>query len=395
MSPPPELRAAHSARDEGVRALLEVAYGRAEKETRLIEVLATEDPAHDPSLALRLEERGELAAFALFSPREVYLRGIALPLAIAAPLAVSAAHRRTGLGLRLLRAGREALLERGRLGALTIGAPEFFTRAGFGSAFDMRTVRIPAEYLPEEGDTSAWRALRGEDLVPLCELASACYAEISGSEVRRPCALDWEGCAQNAFTLVHGEVGAPDAYLRFRRREELEVTECGALDPAALDAVLRLMRRLTREHGAPLLQAALAPPHPVALALYHRGGLVERCNFGGAAFLGVFDWQRLLEALRPWWSPVLERFADLSLELEVDGTRVCLGRGARVARLWIPEGWGASLLTGQRSAHDLLYEPSVLARSELDDEAQALVRALFTRRDSAWTYGPAFELADD
>ncbi|MCB9913829.1 MAG: GNAT family N-acetyltransferase [Planctomycetes bacterium] len=392
MAPRLQVRAARPGGDPSVRALLEAAFGRTDKEARLFDALATQDPAHDPGLALVAELRGEPVGCALLSPRDFLVRGVELPLAVAAPLAVAPDHRRHGVARALLAAGHAALLERGRPGVVTLGAPELFGRIGYGAAFDMRAVRMPSAYLPDEGDTSAWRALRGEDLAPLCALQREAYAELSGVELRRPCALDWEGQAPGCFTLVHGEVGAPDAYLRFRRRDELEVTECGARDPRGVDAVLRLARRLAREHAVPVVQVTLAPPHAVALALYHRGGMIERCNFGGAAFLGVLDWPALLERLRTWWEPVL---AGRRLKLTLAGRALVLGSGPRAGALWIPDGWGPALLTGQRTAQELLFEPTVRANSALDAEGEALVRALFTRRDALWTYSPVYELADD
>jgi putative acetyltransferase len=397
MTNPPTIRAAEVPQEPAVRALLETAFSRSESETRLLETLAAADPAHDPGLAIVAERGGVAAGFALFSPREFLIRGVELPLAILAPLAVAPAHQRAGVGSHLVRTGLAALADRGRLGFVTIGAPELFGALGHGAALDMRIVRAPASYLPEEDTESPWRALCGEDLSALCELQRANYQDISGTELRRPCAMDWEGIAADSFTLVLGAPGKPEAYLRFRRRDGLEITECAARDSAAVEAVLRLMRRLAREHTTPTITAQLSPPHPVALAMFHRGGMLERCNFGGAAFLAVHDWQMTFEALRPWWEPVLRARAPHALELELGGARVLLGdsRGASTPRLWVPQGWGASLLTGQRTAADLLFETTVRENSQLDAEAEGLVRALFTRCEAAWTYGPAHELADD
>jgi len=391
------LRTTSDFRDDEVQALLEGSFVRVGAEMRLVEELRRQDPDFDGGLALVAEKAGEPVGFALFTQRYFKIRGTSLPLAILAPLAVSPAHRRHGVARQLLEAGRKSLTERGRLGVVTIGAPELFSGLGYGSAFDMRYVRMPAEYLPEEGDTTAWRALAGEDLGPLCELHEQSYRGISGTEVRRACALDWEGLAEGSFTLVYGAPGEPGAYLRFRRRAELEVTECGARDPAGVDAILRLMRRLTREHATPMIAATLAPPHPVARAMYQRGAMIERCNFGGAAFLGVYAWQPLFEMLRSWWEPILRDHSCACLSLEIEGERVVLGDPDRTpsALLWIPGGWGPSLLTGMRSASDLLFEPTVRENSKLSADQASLVHALFTRCDAAWSYGPAFELADD
>lgn len=401
MTSPTTLRTSEGPEEPAVRALLETAFGRTESETRLFEALAGGDPAFDPGLAVVAERGGDPAGFALFSPREFLVRGVSLPLSILAPLAVAPAHQRAGVGSLLVRAGLSALADRGRLGLVTIGAPELFTALGHGSALDMRLVRIPASYLPEEGSAAEWRALRAEDLAALCALQRASYAGISGTELRRPCALDWEGLSADSFTLVLGEPGSPSAYLRFRRSDGLEITDCAAQDPAALEEVLRLMRRLAREHTADLVTAQLSPPHPVALSMFHRGAMIERCNFGGAAFLVFGDWPAAFEALRAWWEPILAAHTPHALELELDGVRVHLGdssdgdssRGA-APRLWIPRGWGASLVTGQRTAADLLFESTVQQNSDLGPDGEKLVRALFTRCEAAWTYGPAFELAD-
>jgi predicted N-acetyltransferase YhbS len=389
------LRTADGFRDEDVRALLETSFGRVDAEARLLEELGRNDPASDSGLALVAESEGAAVGFALFSPREFLIRGQRLPLAIAAPLAVMPAERRSGVARFLLMTGRAALTDRGILGAVTLGAPELFSQFGYGSAFDMHLVRVPTEYLPTDGNTDSWRALNSADLDRLCQLQEESYGCISGTELRRPCALDWEGCAEGSFTLVHGAAGEPNAYLRFRRRNELEITECGAQDPAGVGAILALMSRLAREHASTRVIVNLAPPHPVALALYHRGAMIERCNFGGAALLAIFDWSALFEALRGWWAPVLECHGARGIDLLIEGQSHILGEtDGKTPQLWIPAGWGPSLICGQRSAHDLLFEPAVVKQSRLEGCGTELVQALFTRCDSLWTWGPAFELVD-
>ena len=116
--------------------------------------------------------------------------------------------------------------------------------------------------------------------------------------------------------------------------------------------------------------------------------------------LAITDLQGLMEDLSPWWAPVL---GDSSFSIGVAG-RQCLldatGGAPRVTEgrakhhLEVPSPALPGLLTGQRSARELLFDPVVRHQSGLSPEGEALACRLFPRRSSMWTYSPSFELMD-
>jgi len=407
------VRSASPLGDESISALLESSFGRTDAESRLARELAANHPAYDEELSLIAEVsdlsptsrvEAELAGWALFLQRRVWLRGVEVALGASAPIAVSPLHQGRGVGQALLRAGHEALLVRGARGALALGDPQFFSRAGYRTAFDMHVVRTPVEYLPLEGDTSAWRALHGDDLERLCELHAASYATISGSERRDATALDWESLAQGSHTLVHDVGEGARAYVRFGTRNGPEILEAGVESPEGIEAVLCLLQRLGREHGVSVVQSHLAPTHPVGRALFHRGGMHEHCNFGGAAQMIVLDWQGLWEDLTPWWAPILRGTAARTLELGFDGHDLRLDAKSRKPRVTRPKGkgpafvppvgWGPGLVSGQRDGAEALLDPAVRASSRLDRDGRAAVTAIFRPTTAEWRYSPIYELAE-
>ena len=122
-----------------------------------------------------------------------------------------------------------------------------------------------------------------------------------------------------AHTLVWERDGVPAAYLRFRLRDRLEVPECGAVDDGGIDAILRLLRRLAREHARPLLDLALPPTHPVARALFGRGGSLERNNLGGGCTLCVKDWPGLIGDVAQSFAPAVELAPGRAISLNIEG----------------------------------------------------------------------------
>ena len=116
--------------------------------------------------------------------------------------------------------------------------------------------------------------------------------------------------------------------------------------------------------------------------------------------LAIADLPGLMEDLAPWWAPVL---GDSSFSIGVAG-RPCLldatGSVPRVTEgrakhhLEVPSPALPGLLTGQRSARELLFDPVVRHQSGLSQEGQTLACRLFPRNSTMWTYSPAFELVD-
>jgi putative acetyltransferase len=396
----PTLRAAHPLEEEAVGALLRAGFQTADEERVALE-LARSHPAFDPSLALMAEVDGQPAGWVLLLPREFHVRDGWLPLCVVGPVVVDPRFQGTGVGSCLVQGALKGLEAHGLEGAVLLGAPGFYRRFGFEPAFDYHSVRLSVDILPEEGDTSAWRGLTGEDLARLPALHERAHQGISGTERRLAAAADWESGVPGAHSLAFGSPGAPDAFLRFRKQDSLEITECACADASGVDAILRMVRRLAREHGILEVRVHVAPPHPVARALLARGGLYERSSYGDAAMLHVRSWPALLARLESWWAPLLALCEEPALSLEIDGESVllsarggesCAARGRDERRhLWLPPDWACGLLTGRRTGAELLSEEEVRERSRLTPGAERWVHAAFAARPAQWLYSPAYE----
>ena len=400
-----ELRDWKRTGDAAGEAVLEAAFHRPERESRLARELARAHPSFDPALAPVAELDGKPVGCAVLLPRTLLLRGVPVAAVVVGPMGVDPTARGRGVGGALVDAALERAAGRGALFAVALGAREFFASRGFAPAFDLWGLHVPGEVLPEGGDTSAWRGLAGEDLPGLMRLHAHAYREISLAERRTGDALDWESLAERAHTLVHPGDDGPLAYLRFRVREAFELLECGASSAAGVDAVLAMARRLIREHTRLDLFARLPEPHPVARALFHRGAIVERSNLGGAGMLRVLDWPALLSVLAPVWSPALEGLERPAfsigvgenawrLELLPAGPRVTEGR-APGAHLALPAERTPALLTGQRGFDEVFAETRVRRTSDLAPHLQQRLAAYLGPRAATWGYAPPFELADD
>lgn len=396
----PTLRLAHPLEDKAVGTLLRAGFQTVDEE-RIACYVARAHPAFDPSLAMMAEVEGEPAGWILLLPREFRIRNCWLPLSVLGPVVVDPRFQGMGIGSFLVNGVLESLAARDLAGAVLLGAPGFYRRFGFDPAFDYHSIRLSVDVLPEEGDTSTWRGLTGEDLPHLAGLHERAHEEIQGCERRLPAAADWESVAAGAHSLVWGEPGEPRAYLRFRKQDALEISECGCADAAGVDAILRMLRRLAREHGMLEVTANVAPPHPVAQALLARGGLYERSTYGDAAMLHVRAWPDLLERLSSWWAPLLAILEKPSISLEIDGESLLLaapGGEASVTRgrderrhVWVPPGWAGGLLTGKRCAADLLFEEQVRERSRLTDDTECWLRTTFSGGAAQWLFSPAYE----
>lgn len=412
-----QLRLASPLDDPRVVALIDAAFQRTERESRLVQELARSYPAFDRGLCLLAEENGEALGWALFLPREMRLGGAWVKTAIIGPLAVAPAARRRGVGRFLVQAGLAALRDRGMRAAAVIGASEFYGALGFESAFNAYTLRIPVSALSEEGDTQGWRGLDAQHLASMKAIQERNYADVSGSERRFAAPIDWESCVEAAHTLVFVEHGQVEAYLRFRVRSEVEIAECGASTMLGVGAVLRMLRRLSREHRKSLVEAHLPPPHPVARELFQRGAISEANNLAGAGLLRVVDWPGLFQDTRASLEAALSRSSRSRLSLEIDGRthRLSLGpsgleidthtpqpseptgraRTGDPPHIRIPRGWSSGLLTGQRDARDLLFHGVEGSRAPLDREGEELLLRFFPGGTPMWTYSPIFEIADE
>ena len=394
------IRTIHPSEEPSLSGLLETAFERPDRESRFVELLAEHHPNFDPGLSLLAEVDGQAAGYTLFLPREITVRGVKVSLAVATPLGVLPQFREQGIGRMLTMTGLSALADRGMRGAITIGGPDFYGALGFASAFDLHAVQARPEHLPPADPDAHWRAITGEDLEALKRLQIESYEHASGTETRLCAPIDWDGQAPGSYSLALGAPGDPRAYLRFRVRRELEIMECCANDSDSVRAILALIHRLMDEHSRPLALLHIPPETRTSTTLLHRGALLEHSTFDGGCMLAVTDLKGLLTDLAPWWGPILstESFSigasgqSYHLDNGPAGPRVTSHRAKH--HLEIPSPALPGLLTGQRSARELLFDPVVRHQSELSSEGEALACRLFPRAPAMWTYSPAFELVD-
>jgi predicted N-acetyltransferase YhbS len=384
---------------ETLLRLHDAAFGRTGRESRLVAALALGHPAFREDLHVNFgaETSGEPIAAALVLPRRIEIRGCALPIGVLAPWGVSPAHREQGYGKRVLDLAAQRSRELGLLGLVTIGDPDYLRTVGFGSAFDLYTVHATAERLPDESRDHEWRGLIGEDLPQLVDLYARDRHGVAGTELRDACVPDWEAHAAQSYALVHAPEGRVIAYVRFRVREELEISECAAASDRGVDACLRLFARLAREHCRLSLLVHAAPTQPVAIALAARGCVQERSRFDGAAQLQVLDWPQFFRATTEWWRPALGTavigfgIEGRCLQLDDEDPRWVADAPADFVAL--PDGWAAGLVTGQRTARELRLVTDV--RDTFSPSAGAALDALFTAAPAHWSYAPVYELADE
>ncbi len=121
----PEQEADHAA----VRAVNTAAFDTA-AEADLVDALRTQA---QPLVSLVAEEKREVVGHILFSP--VTLVGHAgLKLAGLAPMAVTPAYQRKGIGSALVRAGLDYCRREGFVAVIVLGHPEYYPRFGFAPA---------------------------------------------------------------------------------------------------------------------------------------------------------------------------------------------------------------------------------------------------------------------
>ena len=398
------LRTASPTADASLAPLLDAAFGRANRESKLVTQLATGYPAFDPGLSLVATADGRDLGYGLFLPRGFRIRGCDVSMAISAPFGTVADARGKGVGTFLLETGLGALKDRGMRGAVALGGQDFFRRQGYESAFNLYTCDARRDLLPKQ-EAGDWGGLTGEDIPHLMRLFASNYRGVSGSELRTNAALDWESSAVAAYTLVQRRHNEAVAYVRFRVRDTLAVKECGAKDPAAVTSLLAFLRRLAEEHNRPNIEVHVPPPHPVFRALFRRGCMAEGNNFHDAVMLRIVDWQGLFQDTAASWLRPMELCKQDELSLGIEGVNYQLKRtdsGLEVSEaksefhIELPTGWAAPLLTGRLDWRDLHFETGgEFGGQTMDSLGCDLLGMLFPPGTPMWTYAPIFEVADE
>lgn len=403
-----QLRTADPRSDEGLVALLDHAFQRPDRESRLVRTLSEHMPSFDPGLSLVASKDDRDVAFALFLPRRFRFRGCEVPLVISSPFCALPEVRGQGAGRFLLETGLAALGDRGIRGALVLGGSGFFQRNGYLGAFNLYTIDAQRELAAAGPSEAEWGGLTAEDIPELEALYAANYAGVTGSEVRTSAPIDWESSSEGAYTVVSRREGRPAAYLRFRVREKLAVMECGARDQAAVNDVRAFIRRLAEEHNRASVEVHLPPPHPVFRALFRAGCMAEGNSFHDEARLRITNWRGFLEDVAPSFGQALAMTKTKAVSLAIETPRGTETFGLEQAgkgpvevtdqkaklHLELPAGWAEPLMTGRLDWRDLYFAAGPGSKLR-EDFGRELLSLLFPSGTPMWTYSPVFEIADE
>ncbi|WP_186247287.1 GNAT family N-acetyltransferase [Burkholderia gladioli] len=98
------------------------------------------------SLSLVAERDGAMVGHLAFSPIRIEGAGAAAGWFVLAPVSVSPACQRQGIGASLIEAALPMMRERGAAGAVVLGDPAYYTRFGFHHAHRLSVPDVPAEY---------------------------------------------------------------------------------------------------------------------------------------------------------------------------------------------------------------------------------------------------------
>ncbi|MEX3527372.1 MAG: N-acetyltransferase [Burkholderia sp.] len=110
-------------------------------------IVATLRAAGALSLSLLAGRDGAIVGHLAFSP--IRIEGASAAAAdwfVLAPVSVSPACQRQGIGGRLIEAALPMMRERGAAGAVVLGDPAYYTRFGFHHAHRLSVPDVPAEY---------------------------------------------------------------------------------------------------------------------------------------------------------------------------------------------------------------------------------------------------------
>ncbi|HEY5803661.1 MAG TPA: N-acetyltransferase [Lysobacter sp.] len=136
-----ETQADHAAIAAVIAAAFVDQPGEGRTEQRIVEALRADGAL---SLSLVADIDGRIAGHVAFSPVRVgdgAERWFGL-----GPVAVTPADQHNGVGTALIRAGLSELAERGALGCVVLGEPEYYQRFGFRHQPGLRFGDVPQQY---------------------------------------------------------------------------------------------------------------------------------------------------------------------------------------------------------------------------------------------------------
>lgn len=126
------IRAAGAEDSDAIDAVIRAAFAGTQFEHQgeadLVRMLEADG---DALVSLVAEQNGEIAGHVLFSRMDVEADGRAVAAAGLAPVSVAPGHQGQGIGDALIRAGLDALRERGAAMSFVLGHEDYYPRFGY------------------------------------------------------------------------------------------------------------------------------------------------------------------------------------------------------------------------------------------------------------------------
>lgn len=159
------IRRAEAADLPAIRKIHDAAFG-GPGEGRLVADLMTDGL---DATALVAEADGVLVGHVLFSPLLVEIDGQPIRALALAPLGISPAYQRRGVGAALARAGLDLAREQGWVAVIVLGHPDYYSRFGFRAdlAAGFRAPFAGPAFMALELRAGALSGLKGRIIYPV------------------------------------------------------------------------------------------------------------------------------------------------------------------------------------------------------------------------------------
>jgi putative acetyltransferase len=157
----PTIRAEQCTSDDraAIRVIHEAAFGRPD-EADLVDALRSEGCV---LVSLLAESEAAIIGHILFTRMSIDTGTRPVQAVALAPLAVLPAHRKQGIGARLIREGLSALRASGERIVIVLGHPEYYTRFGFSveTAAALKSPFPPEAFMAAELAPGALEGVHG------------------------------------------------------------------------------------------------------------------------------------------------------------------------------------------------------------------------------------------